>query len=63
MKQLDKLLDESVKAELRLEPPSPPVEEEFFAPTLKGFADLLLSRLPVSSWSEERRKERASSWL
>ena len=46
LKQLDKLLDEPIKAELTLEPPSLPVEEKAHMPTLKEFADLLLTRLP-----------------
>ena len=46
LKQLDKLLDEPIKAELTLEPPSLPVEEKSYTPTLKEFADLLLTRLP-----------------
>jgi len=39
------LLEESVKTELSLEPPSLPAEEAPFAPTFKGFAELLLTRL------------------
>jgi hypothetical protein len=46
LKQLDKLLDEPIKAELTLEPLSLPVEERPYTPTLKEFADLLLTRLP-----------------
>jgi superfamily II DNA or RNA helicase len=46
LKQLDKLLDEPIKAELTLEPPSLPAEEKGYTPTLKAFADLLLTRLP-----------------
>jgi superfamily II DNA or RNA helicase len=44
LKQLDKLLEEPIKAELILEP-SPQVEDETHMSTLKDFADLLLTRL------------------
>lgn len=46
LRQLDQMLAEPIKAEVNLEPPSLPVEEKAYTPTLKGFADLLLTRLP-----------------
>ena len=47
LKQLDELLEKPVEVELELKPTAPePEVAEAAPPTLKGFADLLLARLP-----------------
>jgi hypothetical protein len=46
LKQLDELLGEPAKAELALEPTKPEIaERDRSVPTLKGFSDLILTRL------------------
>jgi superfamily II DNA or RNA helicase len=46
LKQLDELMQEKVEVTLELEPSAPVVEDEVDRPTIKGFADALMSHLP-----------------